>query len=363
MKKIISVVGARPNFMKVAPLYKEFKKHPVLHQICHTGQHYDEKMSKIFFDDLELPHPDYHLGVGTGSITEQTAKIMIEFEKLVQSEKPDIINVVGDVTSTLACALVGVRYQIPVAHIEAGLRSFDREMPEEINRILTDHISSYLFITEKSGKANLLKEGKKAGDIFFVGNLMIDSVIQYLPKADSSNILTAYNLTKDEFTVVTLHRPRNVDSFEELSQIVHLLRILSQKTKIIFPVHPRTRKKLFEHGLMSALSAGIIVTDPIGYVDFLALIKNAQLVITDSGGIQEETTFLGVQCITARENTERPITVEEGTNQLIGTNWVNVEHAAINVIEGKRKKGSIPELWDGKTAARIAEILIQKLNN
>lgn len=358
MKKIISVVGARPNFMKAAPLYKVLKNKFAKHLLCHTGQHYDDKMSKVFFEDLELPHPDFYLGVGSGSITEQMSKIMIEFEKIVQREHPDIVNVIGDVTSTIACGLVAARHQIRVAHIEAGLRSYDRTMPEEINRILTDDISDYLFVTEKSGLENLLREGKNSENIFFVGNLMIDSVIHYLPMANTSNIHTMLQIKNNNYILVTLHRPRNVDFIDELTKIISMLNELSNKAKIVFPIHPRTKKNLSTFGLLKELSKNIILTDPVGYIDFLSLMKNATLVITDSGGIQEETTYLGIQCITARDNTERPITVEVGTNHLVGTNWSNVEKTAIEVINGKIKKGSIPELWDGNSAERIAEILM-----
>ncbi|MEW5797657.1 MAG: UDP-N-acetylglucosamine 2-epimerase (non-hydrolyzing) [Bacteroidota bacterium] len=360
MKKIISVVGARPNFMKIAPLYKILKDGPVQHLICHTGQHYDEKMSKVFFDDLELPHPDFYLGVGGGTITEQTAHVMLAFDKIVQKEKPDLIVVVGDVTSTIACSMVAVRHLVRVAHIEAGLRSFDRTMPEEINRELTDTISDLLFVTEMSGKKNLIKEGKKEESIYFVGNLMIDSVVHYMPKADRSTIVKDFDLKPGAYTLVTLHRPRNVDAVDELEKIIALLNELSNKTKIIFPIHPRTQKNIVAHGLRNLLSERIIITDPIGYIDFLALMKNASLIITDSGGIQEETTYLGIQCITARDNTERPVTVEIGTNQLAGTDWNNVGKCAVEVLEGKVKNGTIPELWDGNAASRIANILLQQ---
>ncbi|MBW7888502.1 MAG: UDP-N-acetylglucosamine 2-epimerase (non-hydrolyzing) [Bacteroidetes bacterium] len=361
-KKIISVVGARPNFMKIAPIYKAFKNYSdVEHRLCHTGQHYDEKMSKIFFEELELPKPDFYLGVSAGTMTEQTANIMIEFEKVILSEKPDLVIVVGDVTSTIACSLVAQRHGIPKAHVEAGLRSFDRTMPEEINRILTDSISDYLFVTEQSGVVNLKNEGVPEEKIFFTGNVMIDSLMQYIEKAKHSTILEQLKLQPQQYTLVTLHRPRNVDSVEELKNIVSMLNALAKKSNIVFPVHPRTRKNLESAQLLQQFDDGIIITEPIGYIDFLSLIQHALLIITDSGGIQEETTFLGVQCLTARDNTERPSTVELGTNQLIGTNWDSIYDASLQVLSGNKKSGTIPELWDGKAAERIAKILHQKL--
>ncbi|HVO75049.1 MAG TPA: UDP-N-acetylglucosamine 2-epimerase (non-hydrolyzing) [Ignavibacteriaceae bacterium] len=366
MSKIISVVGARPNFMKVAPIHKAFLKKGINHSdiehlICHTGQHYDEKMSKIFFDDLELPYPDFYLGVGSGSHAEQTARVMIEFEKILLQEKPDIIIVVGDVNSTIACSLVASKLNVKVVHVEAGLRSFDRTMPEEINRLLTDSISDFLFVTEKSGINNLKKEGVDEDKIYLVGNVMIDSLIQYLPKTESSGILNELNLEKNNYVLVTLHRPSNVDSGSFLSGLILTLNNLGKKKKIIFPVHPRTKKNLAESGLENDLSENVLLTDPIGYIDFLGLTKNAELVITDSGGIQEETTYLGVQCITVRENTERPVTVEIGTNQLIGTDLKKVQEAAEKVLNGEKKCGKIPELWDGKAAERIVNVLSRKL--
>lgn len=359
MKKIISVVGARPNFMKVAPIHKAFKKYngKVKHLICHTGQHYDKKMSKVFFEDLEMPHPDFYLGVGSGSHAQQTANVMIEFEKIMLAEKPDLIIVVGDVNSTVACSLVASKLNIKVAHVEAGLRSFDRTMPEEINRLLTDSISDYLFVTEESGLINLKNEGISDKKIFFVGNVMIDSLIQFLPKAEKSSILKEYSLLPKDYILVTLHRPSNVDSKDFLKELMSLFKSLSVNKKIIFPVHPRTKKNLEESGYGNNFYKNVILTEPIGYIDFLSLTKNAELIITDSGGIQEESTYLGVQCITVRNNTERPITVKVGTNQLIGTDLKNVENAAKEILNGNTKKGKIPELWDGKAAERITEIL------
>jgi UDP-N-acetylglucosamine 2-epimerase (non-hydrolysing) len=345
--------------MKVAPIHKAFVKYNIKinHLICHTGQHYDKKMSKIFFEDLEMPHPDFYLGVGSGSHAEQTANVMIEFEKVVLSEKPDLIIVVGDVNSTVACSLVASKLNIKVAHVEAGLRSFDRTMPEEINRLLTDTISDYLFVTEKSGMQNLRREGISENKVHFVGNVMIDSLIKYLPKTELSSILEYYSLKPKDYILVTLHRPANVDSKEFIANLIHLFNNIAVKRKIIFPVHPRTKKNLLAIGHGDKINSNVILTDPIGYIDFLTLTKNAELIITDSGGIQEESTFLGVQCITVRNNTERPITVEVGTNQLIGTNLNLVEKSAIDIMQGKLKLGSIPPLWDGKSSERIIEIL------
>lgn len=362
--KIISVVGARPNFMKVAPIHKAVSKHnssdnkrKIIHLICHTGQHYDEKMSKIFFEDLELPKPDFYLGVGSGSHAEQTARVMIEFEKVLLSEKPDIVLVVGDVNSTIACTLTASKLHIKTVHVEAGLRSFDRTMPEEINRLLTDAISDYLFVTEPSGLTNLVKEGVPESKVFFVGNCMIDSLIDYLPKADRSNVLSNYELQPERYVLVTLHRPSNVDNETQLKKLFEMLNKIALERKVIFPIHPRTVKNIDSFGLTGEISKNIILTEPIGYIDFLALIKNSELILTDSGGIQEESTYLGVQCITLRTTTERPVTVDVGTNQLLGDDLIAAEQAALAVLHGKKKNGAIPELWDGKAAERIVKKL------
>ncbi len=363
MKKIISVVGARPNFMKVAPLHKAFKKYSdsVVHLICHTGQHYDEKMSKVFFDDLELPKPHFYLGIGSGSHAEQTARVMIEFEKILIEEKPDLVIVVGDVNSTIACSLTAKKLHIPVAHVEAGLRSFDMDMPEEINRILTDRISDFLFVTEQSGLNNLRNEGTDSKNVFFTGNVMIDSLMHYIDKSENSSVLDDLNLEKNNYVLLTMHRPSNVDSESQLKNLAEMIEKLAPLKKIVFPVHPRTRKNLETFGLLEALGDRVILTEPIGYIDFISLIKNASLILTDSGGIQEETTYLGVQCITIRTTTERPITVEKGTNQLVGDDFRFAAETALKVLSGNLKNGSIPELWDGKAAERIAEIIVSKI--
>ncbi len=363
MKKIISVVGARPNFMKVAPIYRAFKKYEdkIEHLICHTGQHYDEKMSKVFFDDLELPKPHYYLGIGSGSHAEQTGKVMIEFEKVLLKEKPDMILVVGDVNSTIACSLTAAKLHIKTVHVEAGLRSNDRKMPEEINRILTDSISDYLFTTEKSGNINLKNEGVSDEKVFFVGNVMIDSLVYYQPKVDQSNILNGFGLTAGEYVLVTLHRPSNVDLKDQLESLVHLLNSVASKRKVVFPIHPRTRKNLEQFDLMKTLDENVILTDPVGYIDFQALVKNAELILTDSGGIQEESTYLGVQCLTLRTSTERPVTVDVGTNYLIGEDFSIAEEVSLKILNGEKKSGKKPELWDGKAAERITKILVDKL--
>lgn len=347
--------------MKVAPLHKAFQRyaHSIRHRIVHTGQHYDAAMSKVFFEDLELPHPDFYLGVGSGSHAEQTAKVMVEFEKVLRQQKPDLVLVVGDVNSTVACSLVSVKMGVLVAHVEAGLRSFDRSMPEEINRLLTDAIADYLFVTEPSGVNNLKREGVAGSKIFLVGNVMIDSLAYYRQKAKSSNILEQLQLTPRAFTLVTLHRPSNVDDAANLEKILKVFESLSERTTIVFPIHPRTRKMIEQFGLNGRVGSlkNLKLIDPVGYLDFLNLMEHSQLVLTDSGGIQEETTYLGIPCLTLRENTERPITVEIGTNQLCGLDVERIVRASFDVFEGKTKHGSVPEFWDGKTAERIATIL------
>lgn len=362
-KKIISVVGARPNFMKVAPLHKEFAKHAsaVEHLICHTGQHFDEKMSKVFFDELELPKPDFYLGVSGGSHAQQTANVMLKFEEIVLQEKPDLVIVVGDVNSTLACSVVASKLNIQVAHVEAGLRSFDNEMPEEINRKITDTISDYLFVSEPSGMLNLQNEGVESNRYYFVGNIMIDSLTNYLPKAEQSLVLPQLGIEPMSYVLATFHRPSNVDELASLEKLTRFLNKLSSEYTVLFPVHPRTLNNLKKAGLLESLSSAVKLLDPVGYIDFIALQKNALLVVTDSGGIQEETTVLGVQCLTARENTERPVTVDIGTNQLVGTDFDAVLAKAEEVLGGTVKEGGVPEKWDGKTAGRIVEIILNHL--
>jgi UDP-N-acetylglucosamine 2-epimerase (non-hydrolysing) len=363
--KVISVVGARPNFIKIAPIHKAFQtyNHLIEHKICHTGQHFDEKMSKIFFEELDMPRPDFYLGISGGSHAEQTARIMIEFEKILIQESPRLIIVPGDVNSTLACSLVASKMEIPVAHVEAGLRSFDRSMPEEINRLVTDSLSDLLFVSEESGLEHLKNEGIDRKKIFFTGNVMIDSLEQYLSEINQSTILETLRLKSGNYILVTFHRPANVDEPEYLKELISFLNEISLQAPVVFPLHPRTRIKLAENGLTESFSANILLLDPIGYVDFLHLTTRAKLVITDSGGIQEETTYLGVPCITVRNNTERPITVTMGTNILAGTDLKKVREAALTILSGKIKKGAIPPFWDGKTAQRIVRIIVDYLSN
>ncbi len=372
---VIQVVGARPNFMKVAPLHRAIKNLAGwTSKIVHTGQHFDAKMSDIFFTQLELPTPDFFLGIGGGSHTEVTAKIMLAFEKIVESEKPDLIIVVGDVTSTLACTLVAIKMGIPLAHVEAGLRSGDRTMPEEINRILTDSVANYLFVTEQSGLDHLKREGVPDEKVFFTGNVMIDSLVRYQEKAKSSSILEELGLqTSDtenrrevsrlyetDYIVMTMHRPANVDTETGLKAILELIELSTAKTKVIFPIHPRTRSNMAKFGLEDALTQNknLILTEPLGYLEFIQLMTHSKAILTDSGGIQEETTYLGIPCLTFRDSTERPITVTLGTNQLLADLNPKITFAALEeILAGHHKKGQIPPLWDGHAAERIAENL------
>ena len=358
--KITNVVGARPNFMKIAPLMAEFKKHPQIEAtLIHTGQHYDEKMSGLFFDDLGIPKPDVYLGVGSHNHGAQTGKIMIDFEKVLLEDKPDLVVVVGDVNSTIACGLVAVKQGVKLVHVEAGLRSFDRTMPEEINRVLTDQISDFLFITEQGGEENLLKEGIDKDKIHFVGNVMIDTLLHHLQRAESSDVLAELNLEPAEFAVLTLHRPSNVDAKEQFLEILTALTEIQKRIKIVFPIHPRSRQRLEQFGLNDRLDklSNLIMTDPLGYLDFLQLMSNAKFVLTDSGGIQEETTVMNIPCLTLRENTERPVTVSQGSNLVIGSNADRIVQESMRILKGDFKIGRRPELWDGKAAERIVDVL------
>jgi UDP-N-acetylglucosamine 2-epimerase (non-hydrolysing) len=358
MKKVISVVGARPNFMKVAPIHRAFENYKnIEHFIVHTGQHYDKNMSDAFFQDLEMPHPKHFMNIRSGSHAEQTAKVMVEFEKVILEEKPDLVIVVGDVNSTVACSLTAVKLHIPVVHVESGLRSGDRKMPEEINRIVTDSICDYAFVTEKSGKENLIKENYPEDRIFFVGNTMIDSQYFALPKLNESSIIEDLKLNRKTYVLSTVHRPSNVDNKEQLSDLLDVFEKISQKRTVVIPMHPRTKNNLEKFDLQDKLDQlnNIVVTGPMGYLDFLNLMKNCDFVLTDSGGIQEETTALGVDCITIRTTTERPSTIEEGTNVLVYPNKEKIEEAVDKYLSGERKEGSVPYLWDGKAAERITE--------
>ena len=360
-KKIMFVAGARPNFVKIAPLLREFAKHRDVFNtsLVHTGQHYDFEMSGVFFQGLQIPDPDIHLNVGSHSHAVQTAKIMVSFEKVVTADKPDLVIVVGDVNSTLACALVVTKLGVKLAHVEAGLRSFDRTMPEEINRVVTDSLSDYLFVSEKSGLENLKREGVSSDKVHFVGNVMIDSLIWAGKHVGKSKTLDNLNLTEKEYGVVTLHRPSNVDSDMSLSEIFDILQLVSEKIKLVYPLHPRTKIMLKRHGLLEKLTAltNLRLTDPLGYLDFVRLMKDSRFVLTDSGGIQEETTALGIPCLTMRGNTERPITVTQGTNILVGKDMRRIVRGVTNVLRGKFKRGTVPALWDGRASQRIAGII------
>ncbi len=346
--------------MKIAPLCAEMRRYPRVAQVLvHTGQHYDYEMSKAFFDDLEIPEADVNLEVGSGSHAEQTGRIMLAFEKVLLQTKPDLILVVGDVNSTIACALTAVKMGIKIAHVEAGLRSFDRSMPEEINRLLTDAISDFLFTTCRDAEVNLSREGIAPEKIFFVGNVMIDTLVKHQEKARKSDVLKRLNLSPSGYAFLTLHRPGNVDRRENFEKIIKSLEFIQEKTKIVYPVHPRTRKKIAEFLLAERFQTmrNIKMTDPLGYLDTMNLVMNAKFVMTDSGGLQEETTFLGIPCLTLRENTERPVTVEVGTNTVVGIEPEKIIATGLQIMAGGYKRGSIPELWDGKAAVRIVKII------
>lgn len=361
--KILNIVGARPTFMKVAPLHHALERAGHESLILHTGQHYDPQMSKVFFDDLGMPKPDVYLGVGSGSHAVQTAEVMRGFEPALLETKPDLVVVVGDVNSTVACSLVAIKLGFPVAHIEAGLRSFDRRMPEEINRLVTDAIADYLFVTEPSGLVNLAHEGVPTERVFMVGNLMIDSLVGHLEQARRLPIRREMGLADGRYAVATLHRPSNVDDPVAFGKLVDLLVGIAAEVPVVFPIHPRSRKQAEAFGLLDRLEASDIrLTGPLGYLEFLNLLDGSGLVVTDSGGIQEETTYLGVPCLTLRENTERPVTVEIGTNRLFGNDTAAAAQAAHDILRGEAKPGRIPDGWDGHAAERIVAILEQLLN-
>jgi len=395
--KIMSIVGARPNFMKVASIASAVQNHnseggrpAVRHVIVHTGQHYDERMSNLFFKELEIPEPHYNLEVGSGSHAVQTAQIMERFEPVLLKEQPDVLLVIGDVNSTVACALVAtkINYNGPstrrrplIAHVEAGLRSRDRDMPEEINRILTDALSDVLFVTEQEALTNLKREGVKGERIFFVGNVMIDTLISHRAKARNlhtlENLLALHchdhalkeklgsgsDLIKSPYGVVTLHRPSNVDTADALRSLMDCMRKIAMRIPLIFPLHPRTKSNLAQFGLLGTEDQhkNILYTNPLGYLEFLNLLLDASLVLTDSGGIQEEATFLRIPCITLRNNTERPVTITMGTNYLVGTDPDRVLQTALDVIDGKKKEGLIPPLWDGQASTRIIDIITKQV--
>jgi len=342
--------------MKVAPIWRAIAARGSLRQrLVHTGQHYDVKMSDVFFSELGLPAPDLHLGVGSGSHAEQTGKVMVALEKAFEAERPDLVSVVGDVNSTLAAAIVAAKMLIPLSHVEAGLRSFDRTMPEEVNRVVTDRLADFLLTPSADADQNLRQEGVAASRIFRVGNVMIDSLLAARAQAVQLPVLATLGVSAHAYAVCTLHRPANVDEPTALKVFLSALVNIARRVPVVFPVHPRTRKAMAEHGLVPA-EPGLKLVEPLGYLDFLCLTSQASLVLTDSGGLQEETTALGVPCLTLRENTERPVTVTEGTNLVVGTNPGRIEAEAVKVLSGQGKRGRVPELWDGRTGERIAEL-------
>jgi UDP-N-acetylglucosamine 2-epimerase (non-hydrolysing) len=367
-KSLICVVGARPNFMKMAPIIRQLQqvKHLIMPYLVHTGQHYDQAMKDTFFQQLGIPEPDKDLGVGSGTHAVQTANIMLQFEPVLDEIKPFAVLVVGDVNSTIACGLVAVKKQIPLIHVEAGLRSYDREMPEEINRILTDQLSDLLLTTERSAADNLIKEGIEPSRVYFAGNVMIDSLLSNCKQADSlQTTLQKYNckqvINQNDYALLTLHRPSNVDDSETLSRLIQVVGDVSKKLPVIFPVHPRTQQKISQAGLLDRLpSDRVILLPPVSYLEMVGLMQTAKVVLTDSGGLQEETTALGVPCITLRENTERPITITEGTNTIVGTDPAKIMQCVDEVLANGGKSGRIPEYWDGKAAERIVKEIVKR---
>ena len=363
--KIINIVGARPNFMKIAPIIKQMnKRSSIEHILVHTGQHYDTKMSDVFFQELEIPSPDIHLNIGSDTHAKQVAKIMTAFEDVCDDFQPDAILVVGDVNSTMACTLVAAKKGIKVIHVEAGIRSGDRTMPEEINRLVTDSVTDYLLPPSQDAVDNLLREGHSRDSIRLVGNVMIDNLLKLKEQIAASKILEQIGVEPQAYIALTLHRPSNVDVKEKLTGIVRSLNKLADSIKVVFPVHPRTTKMISSFGLDGLMEhKNIIKVEPLGYFDFGKLVANAKFVLTDSGGIQEETTVYGIPCITLRENTERPITVDVGTNELCPSNEEDILEMANKIMAGQWKKGSIPQYWDGETAERIVSFILEKFPN
>jgi UDP-N-acetylglucosamine 2-epimerase (non-hydrolysing) len=362
--KILNVVGARPNLVKIAPLLREMRKHQEIHPLLvHTGQHYDERLSEVFFRQMGIGEPDINLEVGSGSHAWQTAEILKRIEPVLLQHQPDLVLVVGDVNSTIAASLAAVKLGISVAHVEAGLRSFDRTMPEEINRVLTDALADYLFVTEEDAVDNLMREGRSRECIYLVGNVMIDALRYFLPLAQKSRLGEELGLEEDNgfhpFAVLTLHRPSNVDSSEKLESLLNVIEEVAERLPVVFPVHPRTQKII--ERLERRGDSRLKLIPPVGYLDFLFLLSRAKLVLTDSGGIQEETTALGVPCLTLRENTERPVTVTHGTNEIVGLDPCKIRNGVDSVLAGKWKTGHLPQFWDGHAAERIVDILKARL--
>lgn len=360
--RLAAVVGARPNFMKMAPLLHAMEQYPHVYvDLIHTGQHYDENLSDVFFRHLGIREPDIRLEVGSGSHGAQTGRILERVEEILQRGQYDRLIVVGDVNSTMAAALAAVKLGIPIAHVEAGLRSFDRSMPEEINRIVTDAVADMLFVTEPSGVENLLHEGHLQEQVHLVGNVMIDTLLRLLPTAQESGILSNRGLAPCGYGVITMHRPANVDSPESLGSLLSVMKDIANELPLVFPIHPRTRKRIEQFGMFDWLRGGrLIITEPLGYLDFLALTSQAKVIVTDSGGLQEESTALNIPCLTLRPNTERPITVEEGTSTLVGCDAESLRRQLKSVINGTYKQGRCPALWDGHAAERISQIIIGK---
>jgi UDP-N-acetylglucosamine 2-epimerase (non-hydrolysing) len=358
--KIIHVVGARPNFMKAAPVMRALAGRMGLEQLLiHTGQHYDANMSQVFFRELQLPEPYLNLEVGSGSHAVQTAEIMIRFEEVVLAHRPDLVLVYGDVNSTVAAALVCSKLGVRVGHVEAGLRSFDRTMPEEINRLLTDQVADLLFTPSADGDRNLMREGISPDKIHLVGNVMIDTLVRLLPIAARRPAVDGLAGQSKQYGLITLHRPSNVDNPEALRDIMKVLGDVGNDLPLVFPVHPRTKARIDEFGLRAVNNGGMRLIEPLGYLDFLNLQTNAAVVVTDSGGIQEETTYLGIPCLTVRENTERPVTVDMGTNILVGHDMERLREELKRVLNGGGKRGKVPPLWDGKAGERIADVIVK----
>ena len=361
MLRIVNVVGARPNFMKIAPIVAEMRRRSdrITPLLVHTGQHYDDLMSESFFDDLEIPRPDFNLGVGSASHAEQTGRIMLALEPVLLDFKPDWVVVVGDVNSTMAATIVASKLLVRVAHVEAGLRSGDRTMPEEINRLVTDSLADLLLTPSPDARENLLREGVAPGKIRFVGNVMIDTLHQHLERARASMVLERLALQPKQFCVMTLHRPSNVDNKETLEAILDAANAIAERLPLVFAAHPRTRARIVEFGLEAKLNSRrrLVLTEPLGYLDFLQLYSNSRLVLTDSGGLQEETTVLGIPCLTLRENTERPITVTEGTNRVVGNDPERIKLEAFDALDHLAPTARVPELWDGNAAHRIVDAI------